>query len=417
MRAEVIAIGDELITGQRLDTNTRWLSQQLVELGIPVAFHTTIGDCLEDQATTLRAAIQRAEAVVLTGGLGPTADDLTRAAVAAATDTELVRDEREVERIRALFDRRGYDMPASNAGQADLPKGATAIPNPHGTAPGIEMRIQRSGRPPSLLFALPGVPVEMFAMWAETVEPALWAMRPQRQTIVHHRILCFGAGESHLEAMLPDLIRRGREPSVGITVSDAIITLRVTASGQDETDCQRTMQPTLDILHEKLGTLVFGEEEDRLEDVVVRLLEDNQQQVAVAEWGTGGLVSQWLIAADRHGSTWAGGLALSNLDQFKTWLQPTDLPTNLDPDGRSLATRLAETVRARTQADFGLGIAALPAPDGVQEGRLHVALAHRQRTHHFRFHTATHPAIRQRRSALQALNAMRLVLSGKSEFR
>jgi len=419
MRAEILAIGDELITGQRLDTNTQWLSERLVELGIPVAFHTTMGDCLEDQVTTLRAAIQRAEVVILTGGLGPTADDLTRAAVAAATDTRLLRDQREVERIRALFASRGRDMPASNAGQADLPAGSMAIPNPHGTAPGIELQVpradsQHTGRPPCLLFALPGVPAEMFAMWLASVEPALRAARPNRQTIRHHRVHCFGVGESQLEALLPDLIRRGREPSVGITVSKAVLTLRVTATGQDEADCLRAMRPTLAILREKLGTLIFGEEEDRMEDAVIRLLEKNRAQVAVAEWGSGGRVCRWLVAADRRGSCWAGGLVFSKLEQFLTWLQPTELPVRLEPDSSGLATQLAETVRERTGAAYGLGIAALPPAGRERTERLHVALASAERTHHFRFHTATHPAIRRHRSALQALNVLRLTLAGGS---
>jgi nicotinamide-nucleotide amidase len=408
MRAEIIAIGDELITGQRLDTNTQWISQRLVELGFPVAYHTTVGDCLEDNVNVLHAAIERADVVVLTGGLGPTADDLTREAVAAATHTKLIRDQQEVARIRALFTRRGRDMPDSNAVQADLPSGAKAIPNPHGTAPGIEMRIARKDQSACRLFALPGVPVEMFAMWSESVVPTLRAAQPTQRMIKHYRILCFGVGESHLEAMLPDLIRRGREPSVGITVSDAIITLRTTATGQDEADCLRALQPTLTLIREKLGTLVFGEEEDRLEDAVVRLLQEKRQRVAVAEWGTGGWVTRCLIAADHQGTTWAGGLVLSSLEQWNNWFQTAALPTDRKSDSRELATHLAESVRAKTRADYGLGIAAMPSADRETIDRLHIALATPRRTRHFRFHTGTHPAIRQSRAALQALNVLRL---------
>ncbi|MEO2047544.1 MAG: CinA family nicotinamide mononucleotide deamidase-related protein [Pirellulales bacterium] len=415
MRAEIIAIGDELITGQRLDTNTQWISQRLVELGFPVAYHTTVGDCLEDNVNVLHAAIERADVVVLTGGLGPTADDLTRESVAAATDTELIRDQQEVARIRALFTRRGRDMPDSNAVQADLPAGAKAIPNPHGTAPGIEMHIARKDQSACRLFALPGVPAEMFAMWSESVRPALRAAQPTQRMIKHYRLLCFGVGESHLEAMLPNLIRRGREPSVGITVSDAIITLRTSAVGQDEADCLRALQPTLTLIREKLGTLVFGEEEDRLEDAVVRLLVEKRQRVAVAEWGTGGLVTRWLSAADHQRTTWAGGLVLSSLEQWNSWFQGAVLPRDIEPDSRKLATHLAESVRVRTGADYGLGIAAMPSADRESADRLHIALATPGRTRHFRFHTGAHPAIRQTRAALQALNVLRLSID-KSVF-
>ncbi len=160
MRAEVIAIGDELTTGQRLDTNSQWLSQHLTELGVSVAFHTTVGDDLADNVAAIRTAIERADIVVVSGGLGPTADDLTRDALASATGVRLVRDQSVLEQIRQLFERRGRTMPERNAVQADFPVDSTPIANLHGTAPGIEMQITREDAS-CTLFALPGVPAEM----------------------------------------------------------------------------------------------------------------------------------------------------------------------------------------------------------------------------------------------------------------
>ncbi len=157
LRGEVIAIGDELTTGQRLDTNSQWISERLTELGVAVVFHTTVADDLLANIEVFRAASQRADVVVSTGGLGPTADDLTREAMAAAAGVELVEDAASLEHIENLFRSRGRGMPDRNRLQAQFPRGAKPIPNPHGTAPGIEQVIGGCR-----IFALPGVPAEMF---------------------------------------------------------------------------------------------------------------------------------------------------------------------------------------------------------------------------------------------------------------
>ena len=163
-RAEVIAIGDELASGQRLDTNSQWLSQRLGEIGIPVGFHSTVADDLASNIEVFRHAIARADVILCTGGLGPTADDLTREAVAAATGTELELDEPSLEHVRGIFARRGREMPERNRIQAMFPAGSRPIHNPEGTAPGIAMEIARADREPCRLFALPGVPAEMFQL-------------------------------------------------------------------------------------------------------------------------------------------------------------------------------------------------------------------------------------------------------------
>ena len=180
MPAEIIAIGDELTSGQRLDTNSQWLSERLGELGVPVAFHTTVGDDLEDNVAVFRTAIDRADIVVATGGLGPTADDLTREAIAAAAGVELVQDDAALAHIRNLFARRSREMPERNMLQAQFPRGSRVVPNPHGTAPGIDLTVPRSCGPPCRVFALPGVPAEMFAMWNDNRRPGDRGRRSRR---------------------------------------------------------------------------------------------------------------------------------------------------------------------------------------------------------------------------------------------
>jgi nicotinamide-nucleotide amidase len=423
MRAEIIAIGDELTSGQSLDTNTQWLSQRLGELGIPVAFHTTVGDDLETNVAAFRAAISRADIVVSTGGLGPTADDLTRDAIAAAAGVDLVQDDASLSHIRNLFARRRRAMPEQNVRQAQFPQGSKPVPNPNGTAPGIEMAVPRPCCPPCRVFALPGVPAEMFEMWHASVAPAIAAALPSRQVICHRRIKCFGAGESDIEAMLPDMIRRKREPLVGITVSGATITLRITASGPNETACRRAMEPTVAQIREILGVFVFGEEDDELEHAVVRLLAERNRSVAVAEWATDGLVSRWLAEASESGNTFRGGVIVRDTAMLKN-----SLKFDVAPDSAAsaqTATAMASAVRELSDADYGLGIAAFPdqgidvpnaaavASGQENTGTLHVAVASRDNVREKGFPLASHPAITKARSAKQTLNMLRLALLNK----
>ncbi|HEX6960325.1 MAG TPA: CinA family nicotinamide mononucleotide deamidase-related protein [Lacipirellula sp.] len=412
MRAEIIAIGDELITGQRLDTNSQWLAERLTEIGVEVAFHTTVGDNLADNMATFSTAFARADVVVATGGLGPTADDLTREALAQAVGVGLVRDEASLAHIRNLFASRGRRMPERNEVQADLPEGAIAVRNEHGTAPGVQMRIEREGNTPCWFFALPGVPAEMKPMWHESVAPAILAAQGAARVIRHRAIRCFGVGESQLEAMLPDLIRRGREPSVGITVSEATITLRITAGGVDDAACNAAMEPTLETIRHSLSTLVFGEGEEELEDIVARILFERGQTVAVAEWATGGLVSQWLARTPQAASILAGGVVLTSLPQLQYILGTLDIGLARAEDSR-VATEAAEAVRQRCGADYGIGIAAFPADVDGKDAHVFISIASPERMRRLRFPSATHPAIRQSLTAKRALNALRLMLLGE----
>jgi nicotinamide-nucleotide amidase len=422
MRAEIIAFGDELTSGQRPDTNSRWLSERLVEMGIDVAFHTVTGDDLENSTAVLRAAIDRADVVVTTGGLGPTADDLTREAIAIAAGADLVQDPEALEQIRAMFARSGRDMPERNVLQANFPRGSQPVPNPHGTAPGIAMTIDRECCQPCRLFALPGVPAEMFAMWTETVGPAIAAAQPAPRVTRHRRIKCFGAGESDVEAMLPGLIRRDRQPLVGITVSNATITLRITASGPTKDACDRAMEPTVAQIHHSLGVLVFGEEDDELQDAVVRLLDEKGKTAAVAEWATDGLATQWLASAAAASGCFLGGMVVQDEAAIASLLAVDAPAKSADepPDAAVAAVdAMARAIRLRTGADYGLAAAMIPtdaptsgAAVGVPgpQGTLHVALAMEENISRKRWPLAGHPELVRARAAKQALNVLRLAL-------
>lgn len=311
MNAEVIAIGDELTTGQRLDTNSQWISRELSVLGITTSFHTTITDALDDGVAAFRIAVERADVVVVTGGLGPTADDLTRDVLAIVANEPLELSAEALVAVETRFARRAMPMPESNRRQALFPRTSRVITNLDGTAPGIDLEILRQATGSSRVFALPGVPAEMRVMWHDSVVPALLAMQPEGGTIQFRRIKCFGAGESAVEAMLPDLIERGRDPLVGITAHEATITLRIVARGADAAACQAKIAPTERIIRECLGDLVYGTEDDEIEDAALAAVAAAGCTLATVEIATQGQVAALVAqaAARRRAAGAAGGVA------------------------------------------------------------------------------------------------------------
>jgi nicotinamide-nucleotide amidase len=410
--AEVISIGDELTSGQRLDTNSQWLSERLGELGIRVMYHTTVADDLSANVRVFRQAAERVDVIVATGGLGPTADDLTRQALADAAGVPLALDEPSLTHIRALFARRQRPMPESNVVQAMFPVGSRPIPNPQGSAPGIDMRLPRPGGGDCRVFAVPGVPAEMREMWSATLAGELAAMSGGR-IIRHRRIKCFGVGESDLEQMLPDLIRRGRSPSVGITVSGATITLRVTADGATDEECLAAMRPTLDTIHRCLGTLVFGEEDDELEHAIGRLLAARGRTLATAEWGTGGLIAHRLMEAPESRPHFLGGFVTASMAALAGFTGiPADELNQQGPVSADIADLLARACREKSGADYGLAVSEFPEhdPQASQPAPVFYALATADGVLVKSSPYAGHSAILKTLSAKRALNLLRLEL-------
>ena len=413
MLAEVISIGDELTSGQRLDTNSQWLSQRLGELGIRVLWHTTVADELDANIEVFRQAIQRADVVVATGGLGPTADDLTREVLASVTGTELVLDEEVLERIRMMFAFFKRDMPERNRVQAMFPAGSRVIPNPNGTAPGIAIEVARAGRGPCRVFALPGVPAEMHEMWAATVALELAATTGGLRVIRHRTIKCFGAGESHVEQMLPELIRRGREPTVGITVSNATISLRITAAGPTVEACQELMAPTVVTIYECLGDLVFGEEEDELQHAVGRLLAAQNKTLAVVEWGTAGLIAHGLREVAEAQGRFAGGLVVSSGAALERVLGvPAELVERRGAIDSEVVAAMAVACRERFESDLALAVSELPVMErGASESpQVYLAVVTPTGLTVRSAPFAGHPSVQRVRTAQQALNLVRLTM-------
>ncbi|MFK7737639.1 MAG: competence/damage-inducible protein A [Pirellulaceae bacterium] len=374
MRAEIIAIGDELVSGQRLDTNTQWLSRELGDIGVPPLFHTTVGDDLRANVEVLRAAAQRADVVICTGGLGPTLDDLTRQAMAEAFGCPLELDEDSLAHIEAMFANRNRPMPERNRMQAMFPSGSNVVSNPHGSAPGIDLTVR--GERQSRFFALPGVPAEMKQMWRESVAPAIESMNSKADgTIRFHAIKMFGIGESDVEVRLPDLIERERNPAVGITVSRATITLRIAGRAKDDASFQELIAPTVDEIQSAMGDLIFGVGEEEIQDVVLKELRRNKVTLATLEVGSASSVGDWVLASAGGGDEYRGSLAcptwnsamnLLNIDQGtrESEGETVDGGEILPPDDATLL-ELAVAMRERMEADLSLVVGRYPSYEEV----------------------------------------------------
>jgi nicotinamide-nucleotide amidase len=374
-KAEILSIGSEITSGQNLDTNSQWLSRRLAEIGIPVAYHTTVADDLDANLDVFATAARRANLILCSGGLGPTQDDLTREVLARLAGVELVLDETSLRQIQEMFARRGRVMVERNRVQAYFPAGAEPIPNDCGTAPGVWMRLGSAW-----LAAMPGVPSEMYAMYEKQVKPRLFALGLGGGVLVQRKINCFGAGESVVEQRLLDLTRRGHVPEVGITVSDAVISLRILAHAADAATAATLIAPVERTIRERLADLVFGEEAEELEDTVVRLLHEKRRTLATAEGVTAGLVARQLGRVP-GASAWFRGGVIAYDNALKTDL--LGVPSGLVREHGAVSAAVAEAMavgcRTRLGTDLAVSTVGLAGPDGATPdkpvGLVYAALA------------------------------------------
>jgi len=419
MQCEIISIGSEMTSGRNLDTNSQWLSLRLAEHGLTVGWHTTLADELESNIEAFKVAARRAKIVLITGGLGPTQDDLTREALARAAGVQLYFAEDQFRRIEAMFAARGRVMPERNRVQAFFPEGSEPLPNERGTAPGIWMQLHGA-----VVAAMPGVPTEMQAMFLNQVLPRLLALGYGGTVRIERKINTFGAGESHVEQKLLDITRRGHVPEVGITVSGATISLRIFAEGPTREAALAQAAPVEAIIRQRLGELVFGVDDEELQHAVLAHLRQAHMTLAVAESLTGGMVGELLTSVPGSSASFLGGVvSYTNSIKHRLLGVPLDLLEQHGAVSAPVAEAMARGVRERFGADLAVSTTGVAGPGDLSPtqpaGLVYVGIAWAGGTAHTHFSwVGTRDEIR-RRAAKLALNTARLklreILKGRGE--
>ncbi len=409
MQAIILSVGDELTLGQVVDTNSAWLSEQLAGLGITIRAHATLPDDQCAIALAFDETSRRCDLLVATGGLGPTRDDLTRQALAQALGCELEMHAPSMERIEKLFRERRWPMADSNRIQAMRPALADVLDNRWGTAPGLKARLNGCR-----VYVLPGVPAEMTAMFDALIRPALGAARAR--VILTRTLGSFGAGESAVGERLGGLMDRARNPKVGTTVSAGVISIRVRSEFPSRPEAERALDETVAEVRSRLGSLVFGEGDETLQDAAVRLLLAKGRTVAVAESCTGGLLGQMLTDVPGASACFTGGwIAYSNSMKERELQVPPALLQSCGAVSGPVAREMAERAALLSGSDYGLAITGIAGPGGGSAekpvGLVWIALARGPGgtlVEEMRF-TGGRAAVRDR-AAKSALNMLRLEL-------
>ncbi|HUZ21622.1 MAG TPA: competence/damage-inducible protein A [Acidimicrobiales bacterium] len=364
MRAEIVAVGTELLLGQIVDTNSTWIAQRLAAAGIDCNYQTRVGDNIGRVADVLRIALSRAEAVVVCGGLGPTQDDLTREAIAEVMGVELRRDPATLQVIEDLFRRRNRTMAASNARQADVPVGATTIPQRMGTAPGLVCPVGDK-----VVYALPGVPDEMKEMVERAVLPDLRARSGETAVIASRTLRTWGITESGLSEIVAPRVEALEHAGPGAATIAFLasgiegIKVRLTVKAPHEAAAAAVLDREESELRALLGNAVFGIDDQTMEQAVGALLVERGLRLAVAESFTGGLVASRIVAVPGASSWFAGGVVTYASESKHRIL---DVPEGPVVSGEAAAA-MAEGVRRLFGADVALATTGVAGPD-PQEG-------------------------------------------------
>lgn len=414
VKAVILSVGDELVMGQTVDSNSAWLSARLAENGVMTLFHKTVAD---DQAATTKAmkeALEAAQLVIVTGGLGPTPDDLTRQAIADLLNQPLEVHQPSLEKIRGFFRSLGREMPAVNGIQAMCPRGAEMLDNECGTASGLRLLLGGS-----VLYAFPGVPREMKEMYARYVAPGLTT--GAGRVIRAKKVNTFGAGESVVSERLGALMDRNRNPVVGTTVADGIVSVRVRSEFPTAEECQKELDQTVQMIRDTLGNLVFGADSETLQEVVAGLLLKQKKRLVILESGTGGWLAALLTERPEADKFFDGGYVVPlSKESLMEWAGGSGEVLAQGVFNGAMAESVAKTVLERkTNSDLAVAVI---GPVGASESRqadpvgtVWIALAERNgrnvttRSDSFRF-PGDRISVRDRASKT-ALNQLRLYLT------
>jgi nicotinamide-nucleotide amidase len=349
MKAEIIAIGSELLLGQIVDTNSSYIAKRLAENGIELVQTATVGDDLQQMEEVIRGAANRSQIVITTGGIGPTEDDLTREVIAEVFQRPLTFQPHLMEQIETLFKKRGFRMVESNRKQAYIPKGSIPIENPKGTAPGFIVEHSNGS-----IISIPGVPPEMEYLMENTVIPYLRKRFDIKHEVIQYRVLrACGLGESAIGLQIKDLMKESRNPSVGTLASIGDIRIRITAKAQNPEEASNLIQKMEQEIRKRLGVLIYGVDNETLQGNIARELERLNLTLSVVETYTGGIISQKL--ASTGSTSFVQGVVLPTEVSQKWFLSlSSEIFTSLKEDSKKFTDSLAQKARNEFKTDFGL---------------------------------------------------------------
>ncbi len=374
MKAEIIAVGSELLTPDRVDTNSLFVTEELNKLGIEVLRKTIVGDNRELLAEAFRDALNRVPVVITSGGLGPTEDDLTRETVAELLGRRLQRNDEVVRAIEARFRSFKRDMPAVNLRQAMVPEGAEVLENPRGTAPGLW--IEDKGR---MVALLPGPPRELKPLFLEQVLPRL-RRHVSGVRMFHRELRVTGLGESHVEERIRPIYTRYPHVNTTILAAPGEVQIHLRIWTEDATQAETSLDEIVRSFELALGDRIFAHKDVPLEDVVAELLTTNRATISTAESCTGGLLAERLTRIPGSSTYFLGGVVSYSNERKTVWTEvPAELIASKGAVSAEVAVALAEGIRRSVGSTFGVGITGIAGPGGGSEekpvGTVHIALA------------------------------------------
>jgi nicotinamide-nucleotide amidase len=366
---EVIAVGTELLLGQILNSNAAFIGAALAEHGFDAHYQQVVGDNLARVATSVRTAIARADGVIITGGIGPTRDDLTREALCQATGRQMVFDEDYAERLRTWWRQRGREMPESNLRQAEHPEGAELLANPKGTAPGLALEHEGT-----LIFCIPGVPQEMEHLLISDVLPRI-AKRSMGPSVVVSRMLrTWGQSESMIGELLDDLYQGSTNPSVAFLASGGEIKIRITAKAETRAAAIALIDPLATEIESRLTPWYFATDDDTVLRVIMRLLREKQWTIGTAESMTGGLVAAALTSEPGSSESVRGGLVAYDAQLKGQLLGVSDISEVVNIE---TAIEMANGGRKLLEADVVVAVTGSAGPEPMEKppGTVFIAVA------------------------------------------
>lgn len=363
MIVELISTGTEILLGQIVNKNAQYLAQRLNALGFSVLFQSTVGDNRERMTLVVNTALERADLVITTGGLGPTQGDITKEVCASVFELPLALDPHSVERIEAFFTRRGLTMPQSNLRQAMMPQGAFILDNERGTAPGVIM--EHMGK---IIVNLPGPPHEMEGMFENGVVPYLKNHFGEQGAILSKVLRTFGIGESALEEKIIDLIRRQTNPTLALLARDGEIHVRMTAKAPSKARAEELIAGLEPQIRGRINEFIYGSDDETLELIVGNLLTAAHQTISLAESCTGGLVTSRLTDIPGSSGYIVGSVVAYSNEVKQGFL---DIPESVLRDFGAVspetATYMAQHIRSKFASHLGIGITGIAGPDGGTE--------------------------------------------------